>query len=205
MKLDLKSIVSSKKMWMAALLVIMAAGALSWFAVFQKQKAMKSKKPIGQERQQATAGSGGGGSGRGLAVPIARPVARPIAKPVAKPVTTAQPTHLVPSSIPDPSLVRLQQQIRDIIRLNETLRAQNQGQIKEIRRISEQTRIHQQILEDIKTAQESKTDFKTTDAEAILAQEKLRLISADTEKSKQYLESLQRQEEDEQKAGRGTS
>ena len=195
MKFDLREIIRSKKNLTLVLALFLAAGALLLGVVlFQKHKppGAKSRKTSTPTATQATGGASGGGSySRGpVGVPIARPIASAVARPVAQASSSAR---LIPSSIPDPSIVRIQQQINEIMRLNEMLKGRNQSQMAEIQRISDQARIHQKILKNLQVEAETegKEEVKASDAAAILYQEKLRLIRDETETNRKKIQELQ--------------
>ena len=116
-------------------------------------------------------------------------------------VRTVQEIKKVTTPVP-PDIKEIQKQIADIIRLNETLKLKNQSQIKEIQRVMEQARIHQKILSELKSLPNlaNPRELTSADSEAILEQEKLRVISQDTEKSKKLMVDLSSSEAEQKKA-----
>ncbi len=86
-----------------------------------------------------------------------------------------------------PDIGKIQKQIQDIIRINENLKYRYQDQAAEIQHITEQARIHEKILENMNR-------MKTPGAnanEAIIQQEKLRLIQQATQSNQQYIQDLE--------------
>ena len=101
-----------------------------------------------------------------------------IAQPLAKPLAT------------DPEVVRIRQQIQDIIKINDEIKGKYNNQSAEIQRISEQAQIHQRILTDLETAKNVKRTYTPTDATEIVRQEKLRLIEDQTKRNKRTMEKI---------------
>jgi hypothetical protein len=147
--------------------------------------------------------------GVGVAVPAPVPVYRsyttafkPISassapysppKPPPAAVTRVQksPVPSLPSGAVDTSVVNIQNQIKEIIRINESLKANEQRHLAEIQRIMDQARVHQRILEELRAAKGTKGKAKPSEAEELLRQEKLRLIQEETEKNKKFIEGLE--------------
>ncbi len=69
----------------------------------------------------------------------------------------------------------LKKQIQQILQINEKVKAKNEAQVQEVKRIIEQARIDQQILAKIETQDASKA-FKKDMTNELLRQEKIRLI-----------------------------
>lgn len=88
----------------------------------------------------------------------------------------------------EPEILRIQKQIHDIIKLNDTLKAQYSDQAAEIQKISEQAKIHQKILQDL---EKTKSEMKTTNSESMIVQEKVKLIRKETETNRKFLNTLQ--------------
>ncbi len=70
----------------------------------------------------------------------------------------------------DPDIAKIQKEIRDIIKLNEELKRRHKSQAAEIQRISEQAKIHQKILENMRQAPPRPPVLKPQDTEALLEQ-----------------------------------
>lgn len=84
------------------------------------------------------------------------------------------------------------QQIQNILRINEALKADKPQQAAEIQRISEQAHIHQQILQNLNSVKTQPPAVTPTDVDEILRQEKIRLIREQTQQNRQLLETLER-------------
>ncbi len=150
------------------------------------------------------------------AVPAPTPKAVHVYKPAFKPVTPLPPrayaTNPVPSAVKytkitqvvqppiDISILNLQKQISDIIKLNESIKASQQTQVGEVQRIIEQARFHQRILTELKEGEE-KGEAKPSDAETLLKQEKVRLIGEQTEQNKEFIEEIKKALEAEKAQG----
>ena len=94
-----------------------------------------------------------------------------------------------------PDVREIQKQIQEIISLNASLKTRYHDQVAEIQRISEQAKIHQRILKDYEKARKNaQAPYRTTDAKEILAQEKLRLIAAETQKNRQFIQKLEKKD-----------
>lgn len=104
----------------------------------------------------------------------------------------------VPSSAPvgsasvDPDIARIQKQIQEIMKINESLKTNFSGQAAEIQKISDQAKIHGEILKDLDSGKKIAEDAS---ADKYLNQEKLRLIREETEKNQKYLQELNNQKE----------
>lgn len=104
----------------------------------------------------------------------------------------------VPSSAPvssasvDPDIARIQKQIQEIMKINESLKTNFSGQAAEIQKISDQAKIHGEILKDLDS---SKKIAEEAGADKYLNKEKLRLIREETEKNQKYLQELNDQKE----------
>ena len=117
--------------------------------------------------------------------------------------TTSVVTNVGSSSYKNPTIAEIQQELQNIVQIHQTLQTQQYGQVRELQRIREQTKAHQQILKDLspapkipKTAKE--TVARSPDMEEILRLEKIRLIQEQTRQNKAILEGIQK------RAGRET-
>jgi len=119
-------------------------------------------------------------------VPVVRPIQNPLPD-IALPETNV---GLPKAGYGDPSIVRIQEQIKEIIRFNDDLKTKRQDQIREIQRIRDQAHIHQKILDDIKKYQKAKPEIKQSDTDKILQQEKIRVIQNETAKNREFINSL---------------
>jgi len=91
----------------------------------------------------------------------------------------------------DMSIIKIQNQIQQIIRLNANLKTQYQGQADQIQRITEQARIHQQILNKLETARTVPVNQGGDAGDDFVRQEKIRLIQEETEKNRSFLAQLE--------------
>lgn len=121
---------------------------------------------------------------------------RQITLPPSIPKVEKLPAAGLPPQIPqvpkvwDTSVVETQRQLEDIIRTHQILQMEQQTQLREIQRITEQARIHQKILNELKTAGQA-GGGGTTVEEAIRVQ-KVALIQEETRKNRLRLRRLQR-------------
>ncbi len=99
------------------------------------------------------------------------------------------PPPVTPTGI-DNSILKIQQQIKEIIKLNDTLKLRYADRAAEIQRISEQARIHQHILEQLQKIPKSRPTVSAVDTDEILRQEKIRLIRDETKKNHQLIQNL---------------
>ncbi len=104
-----------------------------------------------------------------------------------------KPSQTIPkAAVQDPEVERIKKQIQDIIKINEGLKAHYADQAAEIQKIGEQAKIHQKILRDLET---TRSQQKTsTNSEAYINQEKIRLIRNETEKHQKFIDALQQKE-----------
>jgi hypothetical protein len=89
-------------------------------------------------------------------------------------------------------VANVQRELSEII--DRTSKLQNDVQVNriEVLTIMERAKIHDRILKTIKVPQPVKMPVKTVDADAIVKQEKLRLIAAQTRQAQKQLETIQR-------------
>lgn len=89
-----------------------------------------------------------------------------------------------------PNVAEIQRQLQDIIRIHQSLQAQNASRIAEIQRITEQTRAHQQILQSLQTTQQLQRAQQSTAVDNILRQQKILAIQEQTLKNRAALDQL---------------
>lgn len=125
-----------------------------------------------------------------LSVPTTNPASGAQAvRAISQTMASVKP---LPRGLPDPSITKIQAQINDIIRLNESLRGKYKDQVDEIQRVNDQARSHKRILEEINSRrQKEKPSLKPSDAETILQQEKIRLIRQQTDENKKFIDGLE--------------
>ena len=86
----------------------------------------------------------------------------------------------------------VQKELSEIIDRTSKLQGEVKGNRTEILQIMERAQIHDRILKTIKMPQPVKMPVKVVDADAIVRQEKLRLIAAQTQQAQKQLETIQR-------------
>ncbi len=137
------------------------------------------------------------------ATQASKPMAEDVAATKA-PNTGTKPTLTASSALssgksayvpppPTASAPQIRQEIQKIIELNNRIKKLQAGKTAQLQRIQEQARIHQKILDELEKSKVQKTELKTTDKEALLAQEKLRIIHEETQKNAQSLQALKDQ------------
>ncbi len=205
----------SPKIYLVIITLALLPLAFTWFGQEKKKEEPKKQGSSGLQKSHEISKEDEGAEQTGVpeakAVPVLPPLT-PSVKPI-RPITiypTVQkvykpiqkPIQVIPPPVPAaaPSIDRIRQQISDIIRINEELKMRNQGQIAEIQRISDQARVHQQILASLEaTPSGEKKELKSSDAEAILKQEKIRLIGDETEKNHQLMDKLKKEKDSKSK------
>lgn len=90
----------------------------------------------------------------------------------------------------DPEIMKIQAQIREIVKINESLKNNFAGQAAEIQKINDQSRIHQKILSELDTG---KKNTANANPENFLNREKVRLIEEQTEKNQKFIADLKNQ------------
>lgn len=103
---------------------------------------------------------------------------------------TAGTASTAPSAGLDPDILRIQKQIQEIMKINESLKTNFSGQAAEIQKISDQAKIHGEILKDLDS---SRKVAEEASSEKYLNKEKLRLIREETEKNQKFLQELNAQ------------
>ena len=91
-------------------------------------------------------------------------------------------TAFIPPPAPRIALPQIRQEIQKILDLNKRIRNIQGGSVLQFRKIQEQARIHQKILNEIEGSQKSELGAKTPDKETLLAQEKLRIIHEESKR-----------------------
>lgn len=89
----------------------------------------------------------------------------------------------------DPEILKIQNQIQEIIKINEDLKNNYADQAAQIQKISEQAKIHEKILKDL----EETKKFSRPATENYLDLEKVKLIQKETEENRKFLTSIQNQ------------
>ncbi|MDD5670810.1 MAG: hypothetical protein PHN49_04135 [Candidatus Omnitrophica bacterium] len=101
---------------------------------------------------------------------------------------------VTPSLTVDPEVMKIQNQIGEIIRANEKVDVRQQEDVAELKRIADMTQIHKAILADLMKKKPQKK-VEVIDAGEILRQEKIRLIREETEKNRAVLEKIAQRKE----------
>lgn len=116
--------------------------------------------------------------------------------PVVRPAVVQFPAQIpsLPAVPPQvPTIQEVQKQIDDMLRLNQALKAKYTGQADEVRRITEQARIHQRILNSLavqKTPEPVQAPLATLQRVDAFKNAQINVINEETHKSKNYLETL---------------
>jgi len=95
----------------------------------------------------------------------------------------------------DTPIVKVRNQIEEIIKINEGLKLQSKTQVREVQRITEQARIHRKILKDLAAVR--RPEGQGGNESEMLRLQKIQLISSETEKNRRYLMKLREGAEDE--------
>lgn len=114
------------------------------------------------------------------------PIVPPPVPIVPPPVRIVQP--VVPPV--DPQIIKINKEIEQITRLNEMIKVANASHYHEIQKVMEQTKLHQQILENISENPVPDASSPEGKAEATLRQEKIKVIAEETKKNRAFIESL---------------
>lgn len=119
---------------------------------------------------------------------------------VQKPATVNLPPQV--PKVWDTSIAETQRQLQDILQIHQTLQVQQQAQIREIQRITDQARIHQEILKGLEAGKppggvEEGANAKTI--EETIRLQKISLIQKEARKNKIRLKRFQRKAEQEKK------
>jgi len=110
---------------------------------------------------------------------------------LAKPSLNDPLANLPVSQAPvKPDVQIVENQIQDIIALNRGIK-----QTQEVQRIVQQAQIHKMLLSGLKAPMPRQTAVNATDADEMIRQEKIRLISQETEKNRKIIESIRRVEQ----------
>ncbi len=89
---------------------------------------------------------------------------------------------------------KIQDQIRDMLRVNEGLKVQYREQAADIQKIMDQAKIHEQILKELDENKiRSQRAVELLDPKEILRQEKIRLIREQTMQNQAFLDNLKSQ------------
>lgn len=98
---------------------------------------------------------------------------------------------------------RVQQEIKAIIKLNDSLKQDYSDQAAQIQKITEQSKIHQKILQNLESAKQQNEEQNLALKEAFIEREKVNLIKRETKKNQAFLKDLQ-EKRNQPTAGTGT-
>ncbi len=101
-----------------------------------------------------------------------------------------KPGYVPPPPTPRVSVPRIRQEIQKILELNKQIRNVQNGSSAQLQRVQEQARIHQRILNELENSQKSAVGQKTHERNALLSQEKIRIIHEETQRNTQIIEDL---------------
>jgi predicted RNase H-like nuclease (RuvC/YqgF family) len=112
------------------------------------------------------------------------------------PVRTANISGVKPGRVPPPptpqaSVPQIRQEIQKILDLNKKIQSVQSGRSSQFRRVQEQARIHQKILNNLETSQKQISGQKVPTKNALLAQEKLRIIHEETQRNAKMIDELE--------------
>ncbi|HOE68151.1 MAG TPA: hypothetical protein PLH16_00635 [Candidatus Omnitrophota bacterium] len=148
----------------------------------------KTGKELMEERSKQTAVPAKPAS-KGVSVPAARTSP----KTVAASSRTAKPGYVPPAppTKQPPQVSQIRQEVQRILDLNARIKSLQSNQAAQLQRVQEQARIHQKILDQIESSQVTKTASQSPSRDALIAQEKLRIIHDETVRGRSALEAAQ--------------
>jgi hypothetical protein len=88
---------------------------------------------------------------------------------------------------------QIRNEVQKILDLNKRIKNLQGDRVSQMQRIQEQARIHQKILDQLESGTRSTKAVKSPGKEALLAQEKLRIISEETKKNQQVLAEIKKE------------
>lgn len=92
-------------------------------------------------------------------------------------------------AMPQTSVKQIEDQLNEILTVNENLKKLYAEHVAEIQRVTEEARIHKQILQSLEAVKAAKNPI-SADTQELLRQEKIRLIQQETDKNRQFLHDL---------------
>jgi len=109
---------------------------------------------------------------------------------LSAPAKPTAPAVSVPR-YPDPSIIEIQKQLQDIIKVHQDLEKQRNQDLAEIQKILEQSRMHQQLLSDLNRDQTAAGKAKS-EMDEIIRRQKIQIIEEQALKNKSELEKLKK-------------
>ena len=97
------------------------------------------------------------------------------------------------SSVRPENVADINQQLQNIIRINDSIKAGQAVKIAQLQSIQEQAKIHQQILRTLEVSKAANPVFNPTDIQEVLRQEKIRLIREQTTRNSEIVKVLAQQ------------
>lgn len=124
--------------------------------------------------------------------PVAVPSVPKIVTPPKPAPTVVKPGYVPPPppKTPTPQVNQIRQEIQKILDLNQKLKDIQGNRVAQMQRIQEQARIHQKILDQLEVSKKTQAVSGIPDKEALLAQEKLRIIHEETQRNQALIESV---------------
>ena len=101
-----------------------------------------------------------------------------------------KPGYVPPPPTPRASVSQIRQEIQKILDLNKKIKNLQAGRAMQFQRVQEQARIHQKILNELEASQKQGTGQKASAKNALLAQEKLRIIHEETQRNAREIDDL---------------
>ncbi len=119
-------------------------------------------------------------------------VKAPAAKKTASKLEKAnlKPDYVPPPPTPRASVPQVRQEIEKIFELNKKIKNVQSGRSVQLQRVQEQARIHQKILDELEASQKQGEGQKSSAKNALLAQEKLRIIHEETQRNAKTIDDL---------------
>jgi hypothetical protein len=106
------------------------------------------------------------------------------------PSASVKPGYVPPPPKQDASLPQIRQEIQRILDLNKKIKNVQSGRSVQLQHVQEQARIHQKILVQLEATQKQAEGQKASAKNALLAQEKLRIIHEETQRGTQVMDGL---------------
>jgi hypothetical protein len=101
-----------------------------------------------------------------------------------------KPGYVPPPPTPRASVSQVRQEIQKILDLNKKIKNLQSGRAMQLQRVQEQARIHQKILNELEASQKQAVGQKASAKNALLAQEKLRIIHEETQRNAKEMDDL---------------
>lgn len=112
-----------------------------------------------------------------------RPFPTPGVVPASLPPKVTNANYVPRTPKPQVAVPKIRQEIQKIIDLNKQVRTVQSGRTTQLQRIQDQAKIHQKILGEIEGSQEKAVASQSPTKEALLVQEKLRIIHEETQRN----------------------